>query len=332
MKIPEGNVSPLFYLTQKLFLDMINFRLPFTWDGSWFVHDVSSQIVLRCLPNFFMSLSITLVFYFFARFYSLGAGFYGALVAGSSYMILAYWAIARPYALWNFLTTVQILLFLCILKDDHSNEKVWRLLGITHFLLALTVTFSAVQIAAVSLILFLFKDRDLRKYIMLTFVPTVLCFVYYFATPKYSFYFIDNAMQLISASFPKERLVLVFLLGGFLNWMVVRQGIGSIWEKFKDYKVVFLVFIILMLFFTTLVLGLFYLKAQGQGVGFSLSNRYFIYLTPIGVIAATLFTAEVWCLTAKQLYWRIGLFLFAGGLLIFRLNQSWLLARSFYSL
>lgn len=155
-------------------------------------------------------------------------------------MTLAYWVIARPYALWNFLTTAQILLFLYILQTDHSQKKVWRLLLVAHFLLAWTVAFSAVQIAAVSLILFLFKDRDLRKYVFLTFVPVVLCCIYYFATPKYSFYFIDNAIQLISASFPKERLALVFLLGGFLSWMTVRRGTGTIGEKFTDYKVVYL--------------------------------------------------------------------------------------------
>ncbi len=239
-KIPEGNVSPLFYLTQKVFLDVIYFRLPFAWDGSWFVHDFSSQIALRCLSNAFMSLSIVMVFYFFARLYSVGIGFYGAVVAGSSFMTLAYWVIARPYALWNCLTTAQILLFLYILREDGYQKRVWQFLLAVHFLLAFTVTFSAVQIAAVSFILFLFKERNLRKYIFLTFVPVILCFFYYFATPKYSFYFIDNAIQLISASFPKERLGLVFLLGGFLSWMVLKQNVGSVWEKFKDYKVAYL--------------------------------------------------------------------------------------------
>ncbi|MBP6986617.1 MAG: hypothetical protein KBB83_08565 [Alphaproteobacteria bacterium] len=61
-----------------------------------------------------------------------------------------------------------------------------------------------------------------------------------------------------------------------------------------------------------------------------MSNRYFIYLTPIGAIAATLFTAEVWGMTARKLWWRIGLFIFAGGLLALRLHWSWILARSFY--
>lgn len=332
MNIPEGNVSPLFYLTQKAFLDTVHFRLPFVWDGSWFVKDLSSQIVLRCLANVFMALSITLVFYFFARFYSVGIGFYGALVASSSYMTLAYWVIARPYALWNFLSTVQVLLFLYILKEDNNKKKLWRLLLGTHFLLALTISFSVVQIAAVSLILFLFKDRDLRKYIFLTFVPVVVCFIYYFATPKYSFYFIDNAIQLISASFSKERLALVIVLGGFLSWMVLRRRAGSTWEKLKDYKVVFLFFTILMLFFTILVLGLFYLKATGQGVGFSLSNRYFIYLSPIAAIAVTFFSAEVWKILTGQLWLRCGLLFLVGGLLVLRIHWSWVLARSFYGL
>lgn len=321
LKIQEGNISPLFYLTQKAFFDFVGFRLPFKWNGDWFVTDLPSQVAMRCLPNLFMSLSITVVFYFFARFYSWGAGIYGALVALSSFMTLAYWAVARPYALWDFLTTVQVLLFLYLLRGGEKEKRVWQLLTVTHLLLSLTVTFGAVQIGAVSLLLFFCKDRDLRKYIFLTVVPVILCFVYYFGAPKYSFYFTDTAIQLVSASFPKERLALVFLLGGLLCFM-----------KPKDHNVTYLIFTVLMLFLTAMLLGLFYLKAHGKNEGFPLSNRYFIYLAPIGVIATTLFTAEAWKALAGKMWLRIGLAVLVGGLLIFRLNWSWLLARAFYSL
>jgi len=80
------------------------------------------------------------------------------------------------------------------------------------------------------------------------------------------------------------------------------------------------------------LLGLFYFKARGPNEGFPLSNRYFIYLTPVGVIATTLFTVETWKLLKGKMWLRIGLLILVGGLLIFRLNWSWLLARAFYSL
>jgi hypothetical protein len=332
LKIQEGNISPLFYLLQKGFLDFIGFRLPFTWKGDWFVTDLHSQVVMRCLSNLFMSLSIAVVFYFFARFYSLGAGIYGALVALSSFMTLAYWAVARPYSLWDFLTTVQALIFLYILRGGRQEKQAWRWLTVTHLLLSLTVTFSAVQIGAVSLLLFFCKERDLRKYLLLTVVPVILCFVYYFGAPKYSFFFTDSAIQLISASFPKDRLALVFLLGGLASLGVLWKGPGKIFERLKDYRVMYLVFTTMMLVLTLALLGLFMLKAHGKNEGFPLSNRYFIYLTPVGVIATTLFTVEAWKALAGKIWLRVGLVCLVGGLLIFRLNWSWLLARAFYGL
>lgn len=321
LKIQEGNISPLFYLTQKGFLDFIGFRLPFTWNGDWFVTDLHSQAAMRHLSNLFMSLSIAMVFYFFSRYYSVAAGLYGALVVLSSFMTLAYWAVARPYALWNFLTTAQVLLFLYLLRGGAHEKRAWNFLTVTHLLLSLTVTFGAAQIAAVSLMLFISKERDLKKYILFAVVPVVLCLVYYFGAPKYSFYFTDNAIQLISASFPKDRLALVCLLGGFLAWRS---------RKVKDTNVMFYVFTAIMLGLTVVLMGMFYLKAKADG--FPLSNRYFIYLAPIGAIAVTLFTVEAWKALAGKVWLRAGLVLLAGGLLVFRLNWSWLLARAFYSL
>ena len=49
--------------------DFVGFRLPFKWNGDWFVTDIPSQVAMRFLPNLFMSLSIVCVFYFFARFF-----------------------------------------------------------------------------------------------------------------------------------------------------------------------------------------------------------------------------------------------------------------------
>ncbi|MCB9770986.1 MAG: hypothetical protein H6754_00320 [Candidatus Omnitrophica bacterium] len=333
VKIAEGNVSPLFYLTQKGFLDLIQFRLPFVWNGDWFVKDIPSQIALRCLANLFISLSITLVFFFFTRLYSIWAGIYGALVSVSSFMILTYWVVARPYALWNFLTTLQVLLFLYILRCSCSSKKAWWLLIVTHFLLSLTVTFSAVQIAAVSLILLFCKnERSILRYILLTIVPIALCLVYYFAAPKYAFFFTDSPMQLICASFPKERLALVFLFGIMLCTMAYQNNKGRIISTLKDPRVAYFAFIGIMFFLTAVLLGIFLLKAQGKNEGFPLSNRYFIYLTPIGIIAVVLFTAEMWRALKGKLGLRVFLLLTVISLLVFRLWWSWSLVRKSYAL
>ena len=179
--------------------------------------------------------------------------------------------------------------------------------------------------------LFICKERDLKKYILFAVVPIALCLVYYFGAPKYSFFFTDNVIQLISASFPKDRLALVFLLGGILSLGILWKQKGTLLEKLKNSNAAYLIFTVIMLGLTIVLMGLFHLKAHNNE-GFPLSNRYFIYLAPIGAIAVTLFTAEAWKALAGKAWLRVGLVLFAGGLLVFRLNWSWLLARAFYSL
>ncbi len=334
MHISEGNVSPLFYLTQKLFFDFVHFRLPFTWNGDWFVKDFPSQIIMRFLPNVCMSLSVTVVFYFFSRFYSLWAGLYSLFISISSFMILAYWAVARPYALWNLLTTVQILLFLYLLKGGTQEERVWRRLWITHILLSLTVVFSAVQITAASVVLFLCKNRSIKRYIALTVFPIFLCLMYYFAAPKYLFYFIDTPVQLISASFPKERLALIILLGGGLSFFAVGKRLGKeSWvEILKDFRVSYFLFVGVMLFLTGILLLLFVLKAHGAHDGFSLSNRYFIYLAPLGIIGTTLFSVEAYRSLVGKIQAQLILLALLGGLLLFRVLWGWQLIRGYYHL
>ncbi len=331
IKIPEGNVSPLFYLTQKIFLDAIHFRLPFVWNGDWFVTDLPSQKALRCLSNFFISLSITVVFYYFTRFYSLIAGLLSVLFSLTSFMVLMYWPVARPYALWNFLTTAQTLLFFYVLRcvDGDKEKTAWTLLVVTHFLLALTVTFSAAQIIAVSVFLFFLKERDIRKFVLLTVLPVTLCLVYYFNAPHYSFYFTDTPLQLIAASFPKERLVLVLLLGGLMAFPIFFRGKKGFLEKCREPHIVSVFFTIVMLFLTMVLLGLFYVKAHGQKEGFPLSNRYFIYLSPVGIIAMTFVVIEGWKF-CQAYVWRAALVFIVGGLLLFRLHWAWQLARAIY--
>ena len=69
-----------------------------------YVADYKGQIILRINANLLMSLSIVLIFYFFVRYYSWGAGIYSLLLSLSSFMVWAHWVEARPYVLWFFLT------------------------------------------------------------------------------------------------------------------------------------------------------------------------------------------------------------------------------------
>lgn len=61
MKIPEGNVSPLFYLTQKVFLDVIHFRLP--------LHGMGHGLSMMCRPKLFCVVLLTFLCLYPLRWY-----------------------------------------------------------------------------------------------------------------------------------------------------------------------------------------------------------------------------------------------------------------------
>src|SRR5207244_2779711 len=138
----------------------------------WNFNDQWTQFLLRISPNFFMSLTLTLIFYFFSRYYSIGLGVYAFLVSISSWMVWMYWVEARPYAQWFFLTTVQLLIFIRLLKEEKDNGRLWNMLLAVNIILSLTIMFSAAQILVVSSALMLFiKNRKWVREMMIVGLP-----------------------------------------------------------------------------------------------------------------------------------------------------------------
>jgi uncharacterized membrane protein len=122
-KITEGNSTPLFYVLQKAFAESLDYQFP-AYNYEWHYVDLPSQIILRILPNLFMSMSLAMMFFYFARYYSLWQGIYALILALSSVMVWVYWAEARPYAMWMFFTTAQMLLLLSRLRAE-SPKNFW---------------------------------------------------------------------------------------------------------------------------------------------------------------------------------------------------------------
>ena len=111
-KITEGNNTPLFYLSQKAFIDLTGYQPPQEWvAGQWGHNHPYSNLRIRILPVACMSVAIAVIFYFFSYFYSIWTGLYALAVAFSSFMVWAYGFEARPYALWFLLTTLQAVFF-----------------------------------------------------------------------------------------------------------------------------------------------------------------------------------------------------------------------------
>lgn len=296
-RIPEGGNAPLFYFLQKLFLQVIHYQTPAQWLQQRWDNDAGSQIALRIIPVICMSLSVVLVFHYFCRSYSLGIGFYSLFIYFSSYMLWAYWAQARPYALLVFLTTAQSVVFLKGLEKcpGTNRDKSWVMLAGINLLLGLTSTLSLGEILAVSAIWWAFKERDWKKYIWITLLPVLIVLFYYAYAPKYQFYFGLSPEQLIRDNVSRDRFDIVFIFLILLavdGWRrKIQWSKPAIGEEIKK-PLPYLIFMALVLASSAAVLGLFALHAK-PGQGFAISSRYFIYLTPIGVFATTLLTVSL---------------------------------------
>ena len=366
-RFAEGNKCPLFYLIQKGVCDLSGYRFPGGWDGQWTFVDQRSQIIPRIPSNVFMSLAIIALFYFFARYYSGWAGGYALLVCFSSFMVWAYWAEARPYALWMFLSTVQSLLFLYMNQTKSFDSSSWKWLSITHLLLSLTIIFSAVQIIMVSLILLGLetkaalkngapargKIRQLKysgKYLFLTIIPACVCFFYYRLTQNFysailsdsfavakkiiSYYFsgIQGVpwapgvlTKLVFDAFPKESLLILAIYAVFLFLYYLQRKTKLI--KFHQSHAILqggstLALTVLLLISGFAILAVFGIWWSEQRTGISVSERYFIYLTPVAIIATTLFSVSLLRCFKESRWMTINLILGLGGLLVIRFFKT----------
>lgn len=319
----EGNSCPLFYLLQKAFCDITHYSVPKQWyEGQWGHVDPLAEILLRVNPVFFMSLSIVLIFYFFSRAYSLFAGIYSIFVSLSSYMVWAYWAEARPYALWVFLTTVQSLIFLHLVKERKTDGSWWTMLTIVHFLLSFTIVFSLAQVAIISFLLWFLLVKDWRRYIGLTVIPIIISIIYYVFLPKYQFWFSLTPEQLIRECFSRDRFYLLFIYIFFLILYALQRKTRFpvlMKDKIILEGLPYFALTSFMLLAAFLVLFIFKLGENPSQHGFPVSNRYFIFLTPIGIISTTLLSVHVIRALSGRIWLQILSSIGIGYLIIHRL-------------
>ena len=330
--VGEGSASPLFYVMQKFLCEVLRYSAPDEWKKNMGFEDPKARIILRLNSIFFMSFSVGLIFYFFSRFYSLSAGGYALFVSLSSYMVWAFWAEGRPYALWFFFTTAQSLIFLCILHQKKISPSSSAWLSATHFFLSLSSVFSLIQIVIVSGFIWFLYERNWKRYILRTVIPSVICVYYYTQSPKYAFWFADGPLQLINANIPKDRLILIFIFFIFLVLSYAQKKFRmKIFENdSSNESAVFFWFTALMLFATGLVLLKFKLTENLLHQGFQVSSRYFIYLTPVGIIAASLFSIQMLKLARGKTWLKWGVIAVIIFLSFIRVERTYALVRSYY--
>jgi len=319
-KTVEGNVCPLFYLTQKAITQVVQFETPKDWyageKNSW---RIGPMIILRIGPVVCMALALVLLFYGFSRMYSIWWGFYVLGLTLDSYMVWQYWAEARPYALWFLLTVVQSILLLLALNSKVVSAKFLRSLFVTNILLAFTVVFSMFQVAIITFLLWFFVDRGVRKYIILTIIPISIAGYYYTMGPDLKFWFPPNYMTLIYPTIPKERVIFIgIMLLSSLFYFPKHSKSSTMQLKSaseKDYFGV-LLYMIIMFVVAFFILAIFCSKAVPMTEGFQISMRYFIFLTPISSISITvimIYLLRRW----RYCPWvRLNLMLLSVGLLL----------------
>ncbi len=311
--IPEGNNSPLFYVLQKAVCDLTHFKLPFVWNEQWSVAQPQGQLILRLMPNFFMSLSLAVIFYVLAVEYSFIAGVYAFLTALASSAVWMYWVEARPYALWFALTTSQILYFLRFIHQPDKRLETWRKLACVHILLSITAVFGAVQVFIVSLILLKFYEKKFARYFFVLFLPLSLGFFYFFNAPHYVFGLPQNPWTLIFANIPVERFLFIIFCGIL--------ALNMDWKCKKENTSTLLHYAILTVLFLGAVVGImvcFALTADRNWQGFLISSRYFIFLAPVGIIGISVFLFELFKRFAGQHWMIINFGILALGLLVLR--------------
>ena len=296
-KIPEGNNSPFFYSLQKFIFQMIGYQVPEAWlQGHWADTDAASKITVRILPVTCMSLSIALMFYYFVSRYSIFTGLLGLIVYASSYMLWPYWAEARPYALIVLLTTVQSLLLLKMIENKNKVEE--SLIGLVsvNILLSLSSILNIGSILASGAVVWLWHSKNWYKQILLTLIPVAISLFYYVHAPKYQFCFDLTPEQLIRDNISRERFYIFFIFITALLLYFFQQK-TSFLKLFTDKTLLkpipYFLFTTLVLLSMVVVLALFKWHATPSGQGFSITSRYFICLTPISVLAATLISTAI---------------------------------------
>ena len=289
LKSDETSRSPLFYLIQKTICDITNFHFPFEWKQERFVKDVYSQRIMRFSSNVFMSLTIGLIFLYFAFYYSYSSGVLAILMTLSSYLVWSYWVEARPYSLWILLTVSQVFLFMEILKKSAYHKKLWLILGVVHIALSMTIFLSIMQILAVSVILWFCINKDWKSYWWITVWPVVLNLFFFFKTHNLGVNFVGTPQNMINLNFSLDRLIFVSLFAGIL--LFVKKSyypvtFDKISYKELEYSKPFFLFTFVMLAFGLIML--FILKMIENGLGSCVHMRHWLFLTPISIIATTL--------------------------------------------
>ncbi len=327
--VDEGNNAPLFYSLQKVYQDVIGYQTPEAWKkGQWSYQHPPSMMVLRMLPLLCMAAGVALIFFYVTLRLGFIAGFYALLVSLSSFMVWSYACTARPYALWFFLSAMQmVLLFFWLEAKQKRQARLMLGLIITQTLLSLSVFLSIITNVATSIILWKHGARKIKDHLLLLVIPMLISIFYFWHAPKYAFFIKNGMMKLFGANLAIDRMALIVIAGILI--MAARSKTLKRW--FHPVSTQHQKLFVNVITFGALILAgsaAIYMKLKtGQssnGEGFEVSNRYFMLITPIGIMM-TCFASYLMVVLAKHKVLKQGILIFITALLIFRVLKLWVL-------
>lgn len=321
--VPEGNVCPLFYVIQKVVTDVSGYALPDPWDGR-VVTDVKAQWIYRVAPNACMALAMTLIFYFFARHYSWCWGVYALMLSLSSFMVWAYWVEARPYALWFLLTVLQLMALIKLLSKN--NFRGWYgLLCLSHVLLSLTVFFSIIQITIIMFLWWLAGNRRRASYLFAFVLPLTVGLFYYARAPHYAFVLDQSLWGLITLNLSSDILYIAVAYVFFAGY-----GYFKKWQSPLEGPIFFLLLVLMGLAGVALIMVMS--MGQPAGVqGFSITARYLVYLTPVGIIGAVVLLKQMRDAVRHDWFFSSMMAIVLTGLFIQRCLEAYMLTLGWYT-
>lgn len=318
-QFPEGNLCPLFYIIQETVSKIFHYHFSLPWKGENSIYDLPSQLLLRIPSNICVSIAVTLLFWFFARFYSLPAGWLALTTTLSCAMVWSYWVEARPYSLWFLLSTIQSLLLLHVIRYPQKNQNAWLWMGAVHILLSTCVIFSAPQILVVSCLFWIANEKKWFKYLWITALPATLCYFYYLMSKRIYGWLPANAGENILSLFSVKNLAMEEFIK---KWdMFISINVPFLWLLFflvcacfllinrlkktqpasqtsiKKETKAFLALTFLLLASAFVILKILDLWKSASVGNYSISERYFIFLVPTGVITfilSSLYLLEVY--------------------------------------
>lgn len=304
-QVGEGNNFPLFYVTQKFFLELIGYHIPQPWlNGDWGYNDKPSQFSVRILPILYMVLAVSVSVVSLWRWVGWQAGIFAMGLWMGSYMLWAYWAEARPYNLLMLTTSCGMAIMLQQLKTQSPRPQ-WVKLGVCHVMASLTSVFALPVIISFSIGAWFNRCSKLFCAIVLLIIPCLSIAFYYTQAPHYEFYFNLTPEQLLRDNISRERFYIVAI--AIICWFITQRPF-----KLDAFMKVLLTVGSSVLATIGLLIYLS-LTTNHEQRGFPITSRYFIYLTPLGIALTAIAFQEVYQRTAplKYLQWAwIGLCLY----------------------